>query len=77
MGKRKNMDSLDELFQQGKDFKMAEEVYKEKTGNPFPKGKWYLKKQSALARKAAEYGFEIVEIIEKPVIVKTVVFKKK
>lgn len=77
MGKKPQLDALDYLFESGNDFQLTGKLYEEKAGAPLPKGKSYLKSGSALARKAKEKGFVIVEVEEKPVIEKTVYFKKE
>ena len=77
MGKNPKLDELDYLFEQGTDFRLSEKFYEEKTGVPLPKGKSYLKNSSALANRAKEKGYVIVEIEEKAVIERTVIFKKK
>lgn len=77
MGKKPNLDNLDYLFECGTDFQLSGKLYEEKAGIPLPKGKSYLKNRSALAYRAKERGFEIVEIKEEAVIERTVIFKKK
>ena len=77
MAKRPKLDELDYLFEQGADFRLSGKLYEEKTGATLPKGKNYLKNQSALSAKAKEKGYVIVDVEEQAVIEKTVVFKKK
>ena len=77
MGKHPDLSKLDDLFEQGTDFQLTGALYEERTGAVLPKNKSYIKNGSALARKALKYGFEISEVQEKAVIVKTVYFKKK
>lgn len=77
MGKNPDLDKLDDLFETGADFQLTGKLYEERTGVALPKGKNYIKNNSALSRKAAEHGFKIVDVQEEAVIVKTVYFKKK
>lgn len=76
MGRQLDMSALDNLFSKGKDFKLTDEQYEKKIGKPLPKGAAYIKGQSPLARAAFEHGFTITEVVEKPIIARTVVFKK-
>ena len=77
MGKNPDIDKLDDLFESGADFRLTGKLYEERTGVPLPKEKSYIKNGSALSRKAAEHGYVIADVTEQPVIVKTVIFKKK
>lgn len=77
MGKNPQLDTLDYLFESANDFQLTGKLYEEKAGVPLPKAKSYIIGRSALARKAKEKGFVIVEVEEKPVIEKTVYFKKE
>lgn len=77
MGKHPDLGKLNNLFAQGTDFQLTDKLYEEQTGAVLPAGKSYLKKNSALAHKASEYGYEIVDIRDEPTIVRTVYFKKK
>jgi len=77
MGKHPKLDELDYLFEHGADFRLSGKLYEEKTGIALPKGKSYLKYQSALSAKAKEKGYVIVDVEEKAAIERTVVFKKK
>lgn len=77
MGKHPDLDKLDNLFEQGKDFQLTGKTYEERTGAALPKGKSYIKYDSALSRRAAEHGFVIVDVQEQPIIERTVFFKKK
>ena len=76
MGKRPNIDQLDYLFEKGTDFHLSGVLYEEKTGVPLPKDKGYIKGRSALASKAEKYGYLIVDVEEKPIIERTVIFQK-
>ena len=71
MGKHPKLSNLDELFRKGKDFELTDAQYEKKTGIPLPKGTSYLLKNSALARKSKEEGYEMV-LIEKKVIFKKI-----
>lgn len=77
MGKHLNLDGLNDLFAQGKDFLLTDKMYEKRIGSTMPKTKSYLKNNSPLARKAFELGFEITDIQETPVIERTIYFKKK
>ena len=77
MGKHPNLEKLEYLFEKGVDFHITAKEYEEKTGVPLPKEKNYIKSSSALARKVAEHGYVITEVLEKPIIERTVYFKKK
>lgn len=77
MGKHPNLDALDYLFEKGEDFQLSAKLYEEQTGVPLPKGKSYLKNSSALAVRAADKGYIIVEVEEKAAIEKTIFLKKK
>lgn len=77
MGKHPNLDALDYLFEKGEDFQLSAKLYEEQTGAPLPKGKSYLKNSSALAVRAADKGYIIVEVEEKAAIEKTIFLKKK
>ncbi len=76
MGKNPDLDKLDDLFEQGKDFQLTGKLYEERTGVSLPKTKNYIINDSALARKAAEHGYKIVDVREEPIIVRTVFLKK-
>ena len=77
MGKNPELGKLDELFSQEKDFQITNTTYEERTGVALPKTISYIKHGSALARKAAEHGYEIVDIRDEPTVIRTVFFKKK
>ena len=77
MGKNPDLGKLDDLFARGTDFQLTGKLYEERTGVALPKVNSYIKNNSALARKAAEHGYQIVDVREEPIIVKTIFFKKK
>ena len=77
MGQHPNLDFLDDLFEKGADFQLTGRLYEEKAGAPLPKEKGYLLRRSALARRAKERGYLIEDVREKPIIERTVIFKKK
>lgn len=77
MGKNPDLEKLNYLFECGNDFQLTDKLYEEQTGVPLPKSKTYIMSSSALARKATEHGYKIVDVTEEPVIIKTVHFKKK
>ena len=76
MGRHPKLEKLDYLFSTGTDFCLTSHLYEEKTGTTLPKDKSYLKDKSALATKAQEHGYVIVAVEEKPIIERTVIFKK-
>ncbi len=53
-----NLSSFELLFQSGKSFSITEEQYQKEAGLNFPKQP-YLQNNSALAKMAKEYGYEI------------------
>lgn len=77
MGRKLNLDALDDLFEQGKDFKLSDKEYAKRVGYPLPQRKDYIKNRSPFAIRAKEKGFIIADIEEQPVIERTVVLKKK
>lgn len=77
MGKRPNLNALDELFEKGIDFHLTDREYAAITGASLPEGTQYLKRDSALAKKAAKMGYIVAEVQEKPIIARIVYLKKK
>ena len=77
MGKHPNLEKLEYLFEKGIDFQITAREYEEKTGVPLPKAKNYIMNSSALAQKVALHGYVITDVQEKPIIERTVYFKKK
>ena len=69
MSKKPNLTSLVNLFESGEDFELTDNQYEKKTGAPLPKYKYYILNQSALAKEAQKYDYEL-ELIEKKVILK-------
>lgn len=77
MAKKMELNELDDLFAQGEDFTLTDSEYEKRIGKPLPKSKSGIKGANApLARKAKEKGYIIDSVIEQPVIVRIVVFKK-
>lgn len=73
-----DLSPLDDLFSKEKDFELTASQYEEKVGKPMPKSISGIKGGNApLARKAKEKGYIIASVIDKPVIMKTVIFKKR
>ncbi len=64
-----NFDKLIPLFEANENFSLTEKQYEKSTGATLPKGFYYLKNQSALARNAKKYGF-LIDIKEKTVCLK-------
>lgn len=71
-----DLSALDDLFAKGKDFQLTDTQYEEKVKKPLPKDNRYIRKNSPLARMASEHGFTITEVLEQPLITRTVIFKK-
>lgn len=67
---RPNFEKLEKQFERGDDFELTNQQYKSRTGTDFPKDKSYAERKSAVARKAGEYGYQIVVIPQK------ILFKK-
>lgn len=77
MAKKMELNELDDLFAQGKDFILTASQYEERIGKPLPRSMKGIKGANApLTRKAKEKGYIIESVIEQPVIMITVVFKK-
>ena len=66
---RPKFDKLKKQFESGKEFSITEKEYLKKTGTTMPVGKYYIEKNSAIARKAEEYGMTVT-LIEKHIIFK-------
>ncbi len=64
-----NFDNLAPLFESNQDFSLTESQYKKSVGKPMPKGTYYLKNTSALAREAKKHGY-VIEIKEKTICLK-------
>lgn len=60
MSKRPKFAEFIPLFETNSEFSITEEQYESMTGVPLPKGSYYLLNSSALYKKAAEYGFELI-----------------
>lgn len=71
-----DLSPLDDLFARGEDFELTGTQYEERIKKHLPNDGYYLKKRSPLAKKAKEKGFIIASVEDKPVIMKTVTFKK-
>lgn len=69
MAKKPNLKNLESLFKTSSEFSLTDAQYEKKTGASLPKNTSYLKNNSALAKKAKEYGYTI-EVIEKKVLLK-------
>ena len=77
MGKKPNINALDCFLDSGDDFQITDNIYENKTGASFPKNKNYILNRSALARWAKEHGYIVFDVVEKPIIQKTVFLKKR
>lgn len=69
MGKKPKINNLKMLFEKEEDFSLTDAQYEKETGATLPKSIYYLKTNSALAKKAKEYGYYL-EVIEKTVLLK-------
>ena len=74
MGKPK-FDKLRKQFESGKEFSITEKEYLKKTGSTMPVGKYYIEKNSAVARKAKEYGLTVT-LTEKHITFKPIQSKE-
>ena len=61
-----SFENLIPLFEANKEFSLTESQYENYVGKALPKDTYYLKNNSALSKKAKEYGYYI-EIKEKTV----------
>lgn len=66
-----NVDNLNPFFEKGEDFSLTDEKYEKLTGKDLPKNKYYLTKNSALAKRAKKYGYTV------SVVPKVVIFSKE
>lgn len=66
---------LDKFIKKQK-FSITNAEYEKLIGRPLPKGKSYIKNDSAIAKWARKKGFTITNIEEAPVIVRTIYFEK-
>lgn len=67
MGKHPDLSALTSMFGKGQNFELTDAQYERKTGVPLPKGSYYLRNRSAVARVAMENGYSI-EVIEKRIV---------
>lgn len=56
---RPKLGQIIEMLEKGEEFELTDEQYKTKTGLNIPKGKSFVEKRSAVAKRAEEYGFLI------------------
>ncbi len=66
-----NLEKIIELLESGEQFSLTESQYQKNTGLNIPKNNTYLVKNSAVARKAKEYGYKLV------VQERTILFEKE
>lgn len=76
MGKRPKTEHLYFLFRGEDTIHLTDRSYEEITGAPLPKDKHYIKTKSALAEEARKHGYEIVDVKDKPIIERTILFQK-
>jgi hypothetical protein len=74
MAKRMDLNELNDLFSSGYDFELTEVEYKRLVGKDIPKGSYYIKSRSPIARKAEACGYKI-KVEERAV--KVITFIKK
>lgn len=55
-----NLERIIELLESGEQFSLTENQYQRETGLNIPKNNTYLVKNSAVARKAKEYGYKLI-----------------
>lgn len=58
--KKPNLSGIETLLSTGKKFALTETQYLKETNATMPKSFYYLKNNSAVAKLAKRYGFEIV-----------------
>ncbi|MDE6656955.1 MAG: hypothetical protein K2J88_00020 [Oscillospiraceae bacterium] len=56
---RPELEKIIELLKSGEPFSLTNSQYKNKTGLPIPKNNAYVVRDSAVARKAKEYGYKV------------------
>lgn len=59
MARRPNLSPIESIMQKGDDFSMSGDEYERLTGVPLPKSDSYLQKDSAIAKRASDAGFQI------------------
>ena len=64
------LDKIEKMLEKGKDFELSNEQYKTRTGADFPKSRYYAEKNSAVAKKAKEYGYYIEVIPQRILFIK-------
>ena len=57
--KKPNLTTIENRLKQGQNFELTSEQYKNQTGADLPKRKYYIEKDSALAKLARKYEFQI------------------
>ena len=60
--KKPKLDEIEKELRKGRNFSLTDEQYLAKTGAQFPQRKSYAQRNSAVAKKAREYGFRVVVI---------------
>ena len=65
----RNFDKLLPLFKSGEEFSLTESQYSKSTGYSLPKEVYYLKKKSAFAKIAKQYGY-FITVKEKTICLK-------
>lgn len=54
------LDKIIKMLESGEEFSLTDSQYKRKTGLKIPKNNTYVVKNSAIAKKAKEYGYKLV-----------------
>lgn len=70
MGRKPDLKKIIASFEKGKDFTLTRQQYINSTGIDIPQNASYIKKSSAVAKKAMEYGYKIDVIPEKLIFTK-------
>lgn len=66
--RKPDLTSIDKMFEKGKNFTLTRDKYIKLTGADTPQNAYYTKNNSALAKHAQKYGYEIEIIPEKIVL---------
>ncbi len=64
MSRKPNLRKIEGKLMAGQDFSLTRQQYIDSTGADLPQRASYTAKKSAVARKAQEYGFEIIVVPE-------------
>ena len=59
MAKHPHLESIEQLLSENSNFTLTSTQYEKETGTTLPKGDYYLKKKSAVAKIAEKFGYRI------------------